>query len=128
MTLPDPHGCPHCGHDIIAQRWNEPVCAMCGAPRRGVEPGCPVRNAMRTIDEAHDRLIDQQMRVIDEAHKRFIDDTTSHRYDCAMVSGPDTKRPRRIDLASLRCTCGASVTAETARERAVHGGGPRIDP
>lgn len=75
--LPDPHGCPHCGHAGLAERWGETICGMCGAPRVHATPGCPVRNVM---------------------------------------AGKSLEQ------------CAPSTTAETARERRVHDGGPRINP
>lgn len=56
------------------------------------------------------------------------DGTARHRYDCAMVSGPDKRPPEPLILANLRCTCGASasVVDKAARERQVHGGGPSL--
>jgi len=50
--LPDPHGCPHCGHLDIAIKWGETICGMCGAPRRHADPGCPVRNAVSNAIDA----------------------------------------------------------------------------
>lgn len=44
--LPDPHACPHCGHNGLATRWGETICGMCNAPRATATPGCPVRNVL----------------------------------------------------------------------------------
>lgn len=54
--LPDPHGCPHCGHAGLAERWGETICGMCGAPRVHATPGCPVRNAVAADGET--RVLD----------------------------------------------------------------------
>lgn len=92
--LPDPHGCPHCGHAGLAERWGETICGMCGAPRVHATPGCPVRNVMAGAEPT--------------GFDRFVADAT-----------------RFMERAHARCE---SVTAETARERRVHDGGPRINP
>lgn len=160
MTLPDPHDCPHCGHDIIAQRWNEPVCAMCGAPRSGVEPGCPVRNAMadevatatagakpfrdpvdwtahptlhlwhlkRMHTDAPKVLLNRQQNGEPYQQILFWGETWSRAELQRLADMPfdelvarfTTERPRARTIIPRE-----SVTAETARERAVHGGGPR---
>lgn len=91
--LPDPHGCPHCGHAGIAERWGETICGMCHAPRVHATPGCPVRNAVLS------RLTDETLPIRD-------------------IDLPDP-----LDWPTLM---RESTTAETARERRVHDGGPRV--
>lgn len=92
--LPDPHACPHCGHNGLATRWGETICGMCNAPRATATPGCPVRNAMAAAEPT--------------GFEKFVADAT-----------------RIMESAQARCE---SVADETARERRVHGGGPRINP
>jgi hypothetical protein len=135
VTLPDPNGCHYCGHLDIAIKWGETICGMCGAPRQHAEPGCPVRNAM----------VDAQMRTIDEAHRRL---GPNHKDGCtgerSYLSGigynrvrvcecgaedhaPDPWSLRKLqeDAALVAEIFGPSIADETARERRVHGGGPR---
>ena len=82
--LPDPHGCPHCGHAGLAERWGETICGMCGAPRRHAEPGCPVRNIFGDIvgPTGFDRFVAQATRIMESAQARcesVIDDTARER-------------------------------------------------
>lgn len=93
--LPDPHGCPHCGHAGLAERWGETICGMCGAPRVHATPGCPVRNA---VSNAIDEMVGQG------------------KFHCDVF--------RQVIRGQF--VHAESVTAETARERRVHDGGPRI--
>lgn len=131
--LPDPHGCPHCGHAGLAERWGETICGMCHAPRVHATPGCPVRNVMAGWEFA------QRMRQVVQAWpdwKRraaasaFCSPTAIETRQESVVA---TANNSANNLAALVATpapeqCAPSTTAETARERRVHDGGPRINP
>lgn len=125
--LPDPHACPHCGHNGLATRWGETICGMCNAPRATATPGCPVRNAMATE------------RRLGTNHKDGCDGATSYLsgtgYNRVRVCGcgAEDHEPdlfgiddSLVDAALVEEVFGPCITTETARERKVHGGGPRV--
>lgn len=122
--LPDPHGCPHCGHAGLAERWGETICGMCGAPRVHATPGCPVRNAVAADGET--RVLDlrtMKFRTVDSLHGETLAGTIAPEptgFDRFVADAT-----RIMESAQARCE---SVIDETARERRVHDGGPRINP
>ncbi len=139
--LPDPHGCPHCGHDGLAERWGETICGMCGAPRVHATPGCPVRNAVsNAIDETFEQSADAVAKEHAEALRLLagIGPITAERIAAGEAA---VREGRYVTLDGLRESIerdlaksdpiveevfGPCVTAETARERRVHDGGPRV--
>lgn len=104
--LPDPHACPHCGFAGLAVKWGETICGMCNAPRATATPGCPVRNAMA----------DAGCFEIRETFPKITAESIAEG-EAAVRDG------KWITLDQLR----QSIAEETARERRVHGGGPRIN-
>ena len=142
--LPDPHGCPHCGHAGLAERWGETICGMCHAPRVHAEPGCPVRNVLASAEPTgFDRFVADATRIMRSAEAKAL--TALGRITAESIAEGEAavREGRYVTLDSLRKSIerdlaksdpiveevfGPCVTAETARERRVHDGGPRINP
>lgn len=122
--LPDPHACPHCGHNGLATRWGETICGMCNAPRATATPGCPVRNAMlsRATDETFPKITAESIAEGEAA----VRDGKWITLDELRQSVAEETQEQQLARFRQEHSDFPSIAEETARERKVHGGGPRV--